>query len=147
MRVRRLVPGDELVILRAAHLFEENPEISAVRSYLADERNVLLAAFEGSDVVGVLRGTELLQLKSRRKQMFLYELMVDEPFRRRGIGTAMIEALLRDCRERGFGEVFVLTDPGNATAVRLFQSTGALTETPADRMYVYPLHTALEPPV
>jgi ribosomal protein S18 acetylase RimI-like enzyme len=122
-------------------------DLPAVREYLADTRNLLLVAFEGSEALGYLRGTELLQLNSRRKQMFLYDIGVDEGFRRRGVGKALISALLRDCRERGFEEVFVFTDPANLAAVGLYQSTGAVTETPGDRMFVYQLHTGLEPPV
>lgn len=148
MRVRRILPGEELAVLHAAYLFESQVlDLTAVRAYLADLRNVLLVAFEGSEALGVLRATELLQLSTRRKQMFLYEISVDEDFRRHGIGTALITTLLRDCRDRGFAEVFVFTDPANEAAVRLYQSTGAVTETPADRMYVYPLHSNLEPPV
>ena len=147
MRVRRLVPGDELAVLHAGHLFEENPELAAVRTFLGDDRNTLLFAFEGSDAIGFLRGTALLQLTTRRKQMFLYEIAVDESFRRKGVGTALIKFLLQDCRENGFEEAFVLTDPANVAAVELYRSTGALTETAADRMFVYPLHSGLEPPV
>jgi len=148
MRIRRLLPGDELAVLRAGYLFDERVlELAAVRAYLADIRNVLLFAFEGSEALGFLRGTELLQLTSRRKQMFLYEISVDEDYRRHGIGKALITTLLRDCRDRGFAEAFVFTDPANLPAVALYRATGAVTETPADRMFVYQLHSDLESPV
>jgi len=148
MRIRRLLPGDELAVLHAGYLFDEpEVDVTAVRAYLADARNVFLIAFEGSEALGFLRGTELLQLSSRRKQMFLYEIGVDKEFRRRGVGKALVNALLSDCRERGFEEVFVFTNPANLPAVALYRSTGATTETPADRMFVYPLHTDFESPV
>lgn len=76
--------------------------------------------------------------------MFLYEVGVVEEFRRRGIGGELIQWLLRYCRDRGFEEIFVFTDPDNAPAVNLYRSTGAVTETPADRMFVYQLHTPVE---
>lgn len=127
-------------MLDAGHLFDHGPpDPEAVRSYLADPRNHLLFAREAREVLGYLRATELLQLTTRRKQMFLYEISVDPRFRRRGIGTALVKTLLNDCRERGFEEVFVLTDPANVAAVALYRGTGATTETPADRMFVYPL--------
>jgi aminoglycoside 3-N-acetyltransferase I len=108
-----------------------------VASYLRDERNVFLLASEKARAVGFLRGTELGQLHSERKQMFLYEIAVDESCRRRGIGRALVNALLDFCRMRGFEEAFVFTDPANQPAVNLYRSTGAVTETPADRMFVY----------
>jgi ribosomal protein S18 acetylase RimI-like enzyme len=141
MNVRRLAPGKEGEILRATSLFDEPPDPAAVRSYLRDDRNVFLLAYEGDEPVGFLRGTELAQLKSRRNQMFLYEIAVDRGARRRGTGRALIEWLLRHCRERGFEEIFVYTDPSNEAAVRLYRSTGATTETPADRMFVYHVHS------
>jgi ribosomal protein S18 acetylase RimI-like enzyme len=147
VRVRRLLPGEELAVLHAAYLFDEAPDLSAVRTYLADDRNIFFFAFEGSNAVGFLRGTELRQITSRRRQMFLYEISVDETFRRKGVGSSLVKMLLQDCRDRGFEEVFVFTDPANQAAVALYRSTGAVTETPADRMFVYPLHSGFDPPV
>ncbi|NNN18097.1 MAG: GNAT family N-acetyltransferase [Thermoplasmata archaeon] len=46
---------------------------------------------------------------------------------RRGVADELIRWLLNYCRERGFEEVFVLTDPANEAAVTLYQSTGAVT--------------------
>jgi len=139
MTVVRFAPGEEGEVLRASPLFDEPPDPIAVRTYLQDNRNVFLLAYAGDTPVGFLRGTELGQLKTERKQMFLYEITVDEKSRRRGVGRELIQWLLRHCRERGFEEVFVLADPANEAAVTLYRSTGAVTETPADRMFVYQL--------
>ena len=135
------------MVLGAGYLFEP-PKLDreAVRAYLADPRNVLLFAFDEDRAVGFLRATELLRLTSRRKQMFLYEIGVDARFRRRGVGKSLVNTLLDDCRARAFAEVFVLTDPANTAAVALYRSTGATTETPADRMFVYPLHSGSDSP-
>jgi ribosomal protein S18 acetylase RimI-like enzyme len=140
-------PGTELEVLRSGHLLEEPPELSAVRAYLSDDRNVFLAAYEGSEAVGFLRGTALTQLRSKRKRFFLEEIAVEESFRRRGAGKALITSLLRDCRELGFEDVFVTVDPTNAPAVRLYLTTGALPEVAAERMFVYRLHSDIESPV
>ncbi|MGP8072627.1 MAG: GNAT family N-acetyltransferase [Thermoplasmata archaeon] len=140
MHVRRLHPEDMDEVLRAGPLFDQGPEPEAVRSYLADERNVFLLASEGDVPVGFLRGTELLQLKSPRRPMFLYEVGVAEGHRRRGVGANLVRELLRHCTSRGLEEVFVFTDdPANEAAERLYRSTGAATETRGDRMYVYRL--------
>jgi ribosomal protein S18 acetylase RimI-like enzyme len=140
MDVRRLGPEDAGEILRASDLFDEAPDPMAVQSYLGDDRNVVLLAYDGRQIVGFLRGTELRQLKSERRQMFLYEIEVAEGYRRQGIGRQLVQRLLRHCTDRGFEEVFVFTDdPANKAAERLYRSTGGMTETMGDRMYVYKL--------
>jgi ribosomal protein S18 acetylase RimI-like enzyme len=145
MRVRRLEPGDEGEVLRSVHLLDDPPNAGAVRAYLSDERNVFFLAYQDETPVGFLRGTGLGQLKTEQKQMFLYEIGVDERFRRRGVARALIEALLELCRSLRFDEVFVFTDPSNEPAVRLYRTTGAVTETLADRMYVYQLRGSVGP--
>jgi ribosomal protein S18 acetylase RimI-like enzyme len=140
MQIRTLGPGDAEEVLRAADLFDEPLSPRAVGAYLADDRNVFLLAYQGDAVVGFLRGTELGQLKTDRKQMFLYEIAVAVSHRRKGIGSALIRALERNCQDRGVEEIFVFTDdPANAAAAGLYRSTGAVTETRGDRMYVYRL--------
>jgi ribosomal protein S18 acetylase RimI-like enzyme len=123
----------------ARHLFDRPLDRPALRAYLSDPRNLLLLASIGSDAVGFLRATGLRQLHTRRLQMFLYEIGVTPRHRARGVGRALVKRLLKHCRDRGFEEVFVLTDPRNRAAVGLYRSTGAVTETRGDRMFVYRL--------
>jgi ribosomal protein S18 acetylase RimI-like enzyme len=140
VRIRRLGAEEAPAVLAAASLFDRPPLEDPTRAYLADPRNVFLLATAGREPVGFLRGTELGQLDSPRKQMFLYEVGVAESHRRQGIGARLVNELLRYCEERGFEEVFVFTDdPGNVAAERLYRSTGAVTESAGDRMFVYRL--------
>ncbi|MCI4360382.1 MAG: GNAT family N-acetyltransferase [Thermoplasmata archaeon] len=138
--VQRLGVGEEGEILRARALFDEPPDPQAARTYLQDERNVFFLAYHRAVPVGFLRGSALGQISTERRQMFLYEIAVGEAYRRRGIGRALVEALLRFCREGRFAEVFVFTDdPGNRAAEELYRATGGVTETVGDRMFVYRL--------
>ena len=128
------------MVLGATDLFDAPPVLEAVASYLGDSRNIFLLAQEGARPIGFLRGTELTQLHSTRKQMFLYEIAVGPEHRRKGVGRRLVEALLAFSREQNFEEMFVFTDdPGNTAAHRLYRSTGGVTETPGERMYVYRL--------
>lgn len=120
-------------------MYDRPLDLRATREYLADPRNVFLVAYDGRRAVGFLRGTALRPVHSRHPQLFLYELGVARSHRRRGIATALVHRLLRHCRRRGFEEVFVLTSPAHRAAVRLYRSTGAVTETRSDRLYVYRL--------
>lgn len=139
MRVTRLGPGSAPRLLRAPALFDAPPSARAARAYLSDPHNVFFWATEDGIPLGFLRGTALRQIRSERLQMFLYEMGVATPHRRRGVGRALIDALLAYCRSKNFEEIFVLTDPGNGAAVGLYRSTGARPETAADRMFVYRL--------
>lgn len=139
--VRRVGPRQFASLRQAAHLLDRPVDARAARAYLKDRRNVLLVAYDGATAVGFLRGTQLGRLDSPRDQMFLYEVGVRPVARRRGFGRRLVEALLRYCRDRGFQEVFVLADPRNTAAVRLYRSTGARPETRADRMFVYRLRS------
>lgn len=139
MRIVRAELEDVGALVRAKGLFDSPPSAEATRAYLQDDRNIVLLALEGTEPVGFLRGTRLGQLRSPRPQMFLYEIAVAPESRRQGIAKALVVALLDHCRARNYAEVFVLADPGNVAAVRLYRSTGATTETPADRMFVYRL--------
>lgn len=60
--------------------------------------------------------------------MFLYELAVDEAFRGRGIGGALVEALTTLAWERGCYEVWVLTDEANAAAMATYRASGGPRE-------------------
>jgi len=139
MDIKRLGPEQLDELLAANSLFDAPADRSAARDYLADERNVFFLAVEGPRPVGFLRGTALRQVHSRKDQMFLYEIAVADDRRRAGVGRALIGAFLDYCTTHGFEEAFVFTDPGNVAAVGLYRATGAVTETAADRMFVYRL--------
>ena len=56
--------------------------------------------------------------------MFLYELAVDEPARRRGIGGRLVEALAALARQRGCYDMFVFADHDNVAALATYRSAG-----------------------
>jgi ribosomal protein S18 acetylase RimI-like enzyme len=61
-------------------------------------------------------------------EMFLYELAVDEPWRGRGIGRALVEALAEIARAAGCYGMWVVTDRTNEAARATYESTGAVSE-------------------
>jgi ribosomal protein S18 acetylase RimI-like enzyme len=137
VQVRRIEPGQEADVLAAAALFDRPPDEQSTRAYLADDRNYLFLAFLDGVAVGFLRATELRRLDGPERQMFLYEIDVDEAYQRRGIGKALIGAIDAVCREQGFAEMFVLTNRSNTAAMRLYESTGAHTESDDEQMLVW----------
>ena len=57
-------------------------------------------------------------------EMFLYELAVDEPWQRQGVGASLVHALADLARERGCYGMWVLTDDDNIAALATYTSAG-----------------------
>jgi ribosomal protein S18 acetylase RimI-like enzyme len=110
--IRQLRPGDEDVVRALA---DDGPQTAL----LGDDRTTFIAAFAGDEPVGFAFGYELPRRHGRPTVFFVYEVEVDERYRRRGIGRRLLEALLA-----GRGDAFVLTEPDNDAANALYASLG-----------------------
>jgi aminoglycoside 3-N-acetyltransferase I len=115
--VRRLGPGDEDLVRALA---EHEPQVGL----LADEATIFLGAFQGAEPVGFVFGYELPRRHGAPSTLFIYELEVNEAWRRQGIATRLMAELERVARSRGITEGFVLTEPGNGAANTLYESLG-----------------------
>jgi GNAT superfamily N-acetyltransferase len=125
--IRRLGPGDEPVLARIAREAPEfdlagrtSPEAplspGAASAYLADPGVLHWVAEEDGRVVGELL-CHLLRLPSRDgRELLLYSIGVRESHRRRGIGRALVQEMLRWMRAEGVPEVWVLADNPGAEA-------------------------------
>ena len=128
MDVEELGPGDDEKAVRAAHLFDDPVDAPAVRAFLADPRHHLLIASVDGEPAGFVTAIELLHPDKKRPEMFIYELGVDDRFRRRGVATALLERLVEICGERGCREMFVLTDEDNVGAMASYRKAGGSRE-------------------
>ena len=69
--------------------------------------------------------------------MLLYEIGVNEAFQRRGVGTALVNAVKGWTKEVGADEMWVLTERDNAAAMALYTATGAEADPPGTTMFTY----------
>lgn len=95
---------------------------------LADDKFIALEARIDGRLAGALAGYELVKFEAERSEIYIYDLAVREEFRRRGVATALIEALKAIGRERGAWVVFVQADPPDAPAVALYDKLGTREE-------------------
>lgn len=58
-------------------------------------------------------------------EMLLSELGVDDAYRRRGVGRALVEGLKDLARDTGCSGMWVPVEPGNQAATGLYLATGA----------------------
>jgi aminoglycoside 3-N-acetyltransferase I len=118
--IRLLAPGDEEVV-RALATYDGPGDPEAL---LADERTLMLVAFDGGLPVGLVLAHELPRRHGDPAKLFVYEVDVAESHRRRGIASALLERLAELARERGIRTGFVLSEPDNAPANALYRSAG-----------------------
>jgi ribosomal protein S18 acetylase RimI-like enzyme len=123
VEIRDLSGGDQDSVLALSHLFDGEADVSATGRFLAEAGHQLLAAYEEGLAIGFVTGVEMTH-PDKGTEMFLYELAVDERFRRRGIGTALVAALADKARRAGCYGMWVLTDTGNTAANSTYAGVG-----------------------
>jgi len=122
--IRRVTEADATLLDRAGALFDEPLRADATARFLASDTHHLFLALDDGEPVGMVTGVELTH-PDKGVEMFLYELAVAEHAQRRGIGTALVEALAALGRARGCRGMWVLTDEDNLAAVGTYRKAGA----------------------
>ncbi len=133
-QVVRLGPGDGVEMEEANRLFLE---VFADEAYhgppagrdhlarlLADPKFVVLVARIDGAMVGALAGYELVKFEAERSEFYIYDLAVLETHRRRGVATALIEALKPIARAAGGWMILIQADPVDGPAVALYDKLG-----------------------
>ena len=108
----------------AAAYLGEQPDDAYLGELLDDPTFVSLAALTGGEVVGGLVAYELRKFERQRSEFYIYDLAVLAAHRRRGIATALIEALKPIARSRAGWVIFVQADAIDAPAVALYDKLG-----------------------
>jgi ribosomal protein S18 acetylase RimI-like enzyme len=127
VEIRALGRGDDEHVAAASHLFDRPLDEAAARRFLDDERHHLLVAYVDGHPAGFVSGVEMTH-PDKGTEMFLYELEVEESFRRRGLGRALVERLRDLARERGCYGLWVLTDEHNVAALATYEGSGGSPE-------------------
>jgi|GEM_PF-3012742 len=132
MDYRRLSVADAELLRAAAACFKERDAgLEHARSWLANDRNLVVVAHEGGTPIGWVYGYELPRVDSEMSMMLLYEIDVVESRRRTGIGTE----LLRRFRELAAMPVWLLTNESSAAAMALYESVGGERPHADDAMF------------
>jgi aminoglycoside 3-N-acetyltransferase I len=91
---------------------------------LGKEHVIVLTAVAGDAVIGGLVAYELPKLEQARREIYIYDLAVDEAHQRKGIATALIEVLRAMARERAAWVIYVQADYGDDPAIALYTRLG-----------------------
>ncbi|WP_329313556.1 MULTISPECIES: GNAT family N-acetyltransferase [unclassified Streptomyces] len=114
--------------LQAAEgLFDGPAPLDRSERFLAAPGHLMLIAYVDGIPAGMVSGVEMSH-PDKGTEMCLYELSVDEGYRRRGIGRALTEALANEARARGCYGMWVGVDTDNEAALATYAAAGARDE-------------------
>lgn len=133
--IQPLGPDDLTLFERLMSMFGEafedvatftaaRPRPQYVATLLRKPHVIVLAVLDGPDVVGGLVAYVLEKFERERSEVYIYDLAVAEPHRRRGIARGLIQALKPIARDRGAYVIFVQADPIDAPAMALYTAMG-----------------------
>ncbi|QDZ06747.1 AAC(3)-I family aminoglycoside N-acetyltransferase [Sphingomonas panacisoli] len=133
--IRRLGAGDIATMRGLLAMFGDafedpaayrraQPDDSYLARLLGRDTFVALAAIAEGEVVGGLAAYVLDKFEQARSEVYIYDLAVAEPHRRRGIATALITDLRRIAAELGAWVIFVQADYGDDPAIALYEKLG-----------------------
>jgi ribosomal protein S18 acetylase RimI-like enzyme len=143
MEIERLTQVDLPLAHELNRLFDEGKtwDEEQGRLFLQNPDNLFLLARWSGAPCGFLTAHRLQRFDRRRAGVLLYEIGVGDGFRRRGIGTALINSVKRWASNVGADEVWVLTDRGNTAAIALYEGAGGEDGADGTIMFTYQITT------
>ncbi len=103
---------------------DRRPDDAYLTSLLSKSDFIAVAAMSEGKVVGGLAAYVLTKFEQARSETYLYDLAVDQAYRRQGIATTLIREVQNVSKAKGSYVVFVQADIGDWPAVALYTKLG-----------------------
>ena len=104
------------------------PDAEYLAVLLSSDSFHAIVAMDGDLIIGGLTAYELPMFPKAIKEMFLYEISVDERYRQQGIATMLIDQLKSICAAKNIKIIFVGTETTNLPAKKLYKASGGSEE-------------------
>lgn len=125
-----MTSGDAGTIAEVSYLFDDDVRPEWAEAFLRQPNHHLCIAYADGEAAGFVSGVEITH-PDKGTEMLLYELGVDEDYRRQGIGRALLDALRTLAHERGCTGMWVPADDDNEPALALYRSARPDEEAPS----------------
>lgn len=137
MQIRRLGEDDASVATEVIEKMKSHGTTdltpATMRRFLSGDDRYLIAALDSHNApVGFLLAYELARVDREQPMMLLYEIEVSEPWRRKGVATAMVNLLKGFCADHNVYKMWAETGISNVAARNLYVGTGAVVTTDED---------------
>jgi ribosomal protein S18 acetylase RimI-like enzyme len=140
IEIKLLGPADvDLLQNVAGDVFDDPIHLPSAQEFLADRRHRLVVALEGTVVVGFVSAVIYLHPDKPAPELWINEIGVAPAFQGRGIGKALMQAILEEGRKSGCSEAWVLTERDNTPAVAMYRATGGEESLPDPVMFTFKL--------
>ena len=123
----------------AGDVFDDPIIQAAAREFLADPRHRLVVALDNDLVVGFVSAVIYLHPDKPAPELWINEIGVAPTHQRRGMGKALLQAMLDEAKQSGCGEAWVLTERENTAAMAMYKSTGGVESAPDPTMFTFRL--------
>lgn len=122
--IRVLERGDEGVLETVAQDVFDNPiQPALARAFLDDHRHHIAVAVDDGCVVGFASGVDYIH-PDKPRELWINEVGVAPTHRGKGLGKAVLLALLSAGEAKGCRAAWVLIDRGKKGAMALYTSAG-----------------------
>ena len=139
VEIRILNPRDHVVLANvAAGVFDSAIDPQLAHEFLADPRHHLAVAIDDGQVIGFASGVHYVH-PDKPPELWINEVGVADSHQQRGVGRAVMRALLDHARSLGCSEAWVLTDESNTPAKKLYASCGGTAANVPSVMFTFEL--------
>jgi aminoglycoside 3-N-acetyltransferase I len=100
------------------------PSNEYLRALLSTPQFVALVAVSEGEVIGGLAAYVLEKFEQERREIYIYDLAIQERYRRKGIATGLLHELKNVARQCGAYVIYVQADKADDAAIGLYESMG-----------------------
>ena len=106
----------------------EIPTTKHLNKILNSEELYVFTASIQQKIIGAICAYKLEQYYSKKPLAYIFDLAVVMEFRRKGVGSILIESVRQYFKENGFEEIFVQADQSEHYALDFYRSTRPIAE-------------------
>ncbi len=140
VQIKSLGQADADILSNVAPDVFDDPILeSSTREYLADPRHRLVVALDDHLVVGFVSALIYIHPDKPSPELWINEVGVAPTHQGRGIGKALLQAMLAEGKLSGCIEAWVLTERDNAAAMALYKAAGGAETRPDPTMFTFSL--------